>query len=82
MFHCKKKKKFPGDLITFTEETLNGKLHFYCSLCPLYLLKRSDFLEFLSFLLNIYLLVVSNRSKGVICETLSKIKIKSLKRRH
>ena len=24
-------KKFPADLVTFTEEILNGKLHFLCS---------------------------------------------------
>ena len=24
-------KKFPADLVTFTEESLNGKLHFLCS---------------------------------------------------
>ena len=23
--------QFPADLVTFTEETLNGKLHFLCS---------------------------------------------------
>ena len=23
--------EFPADLVTFTEETLNGKLHFLCS---------------------------------------------------
>ena len=26
--HC---TKFPADLVTFTEEILNGKLHFLCS---------------------------------------------------
>ena len=25
------KPKFPADLVTFTEEILNGKLHFLCS---------------------------------------------------
>ena len=25
---------FPADLVTFTEEILNGKLHFLCSVCP------------------------------------------------
>ena len=38
--HCKKmkfsikdvfSKQFPGDLVKFTEEILNGKLHFLCS---------------------------------------------------
>ena len=29
-----KKIKFPADLVTFTEETLNGKLHFLCNVCP------------------------------------------------
>ena len=23
--------QFPADLVTFTEETLNGKLHFFCA---------------------------------------------------
>ena len=36
MVHCKKKKKKKkkketADLVTFTEEILNGKLHFLCS---------------------------------------------------
>ena len=26
--------KFPGDLVTFTEEILNEKLHFLCSFSP------------------------------------------------
>ena len=26
-----KSKKFPANLVTFTEEILNGKLHFLCS---------------------------------------------------
>ena len=25
------REKFPADLVTFTEEILNGKLHFLCS---------------------------------------------------
>ena len=25
--------QFPADLVTFTEEILNGKLHFLCSAC-------------------------------------------------
>ena len=25
--------QFPADLVTFTEETLNGKLHFLCNVC-------------------------------------------------
>ena len=38
--HCKKMKfsikdffckQFPADLVKFTEEILNGKLHFFCS---------------------------------------------------
>ena len=30
--HCTKKfLQFPADLVTFTEEILNGKLHFLCS---------------------------------------------------
>ena len=27
--------KFPADLVTFTEEVLNGKLHFLCSVIDL-----------------------------------------------
>ena len=27
----KLRKQFPADLVTFTEEILNGKLHFMCS---------------------------------------------------
>ena len=29
--HCTKKMQFPADLVTFTEEILNEKLHFLCS---------------------------------------------------
>ena len=25
--------QFAGDLVTFTEETLNGKFHFFCVVC-------------------------------------------------
>ena len=35
LFHCTKNEVFhygfPGDLVTFTEEIYNGKLHFLCS---------------------------------------------------
>ena len=31
--------KFPADLVTFTEEILNGKLHFLCSGFSYFLLK-------------------------------------------
>ena len=31
-----KRKKFPADLVTFTEEILNGKLHFLCSVSKKY----------------------------------------------
>ena len=31
--HCTKKVRFPADLVTFTEQILNGKLHFLCSGC-------------------------------------------------
>ena len=27
--------QYPADLVTFTEEILNGKLHFSCSECPI-----------------------------------------------
>ena len=27
---CKKNPQFPADFVTFTEEILNGKLHFLC----------------------------------------------------
>ena len=29
-------EQFPVDLVTFTEEILNGKLHFLCSVCLIY----------------------------------------------
>ena len=29
--HCTKNEVLPADLVTFTEEILNGKLHFLCS---------------------------------------------------
>ena len=28
---CDERKQFPADLVTFTEEILNGKLHFVCN---------------------------------------------------
>ena len=28
---CDQMQQFPADLVTFTEETLNGKFHFLCS---------------------------------------------------
>ena len=33
--------KFPEDLVTFTEESLNGKLHFLCSINVNLLLETS-----------------------------------------
>ena len=30
---CTQKMEFPADLVTFTEEILNEKLHFLCSDC-------------------------------------------------
>ena len=40
--------QFPADLVIFTEEILNGKLHFLCSVCVLlkvaeFTLKRHSF---------------------------------------
>ena len=29
--------KFPADLVTFTEEILNGKLHFLCSVASVFI---------------------------------------------
>ena len=34
-------KNFPADLVTFTEEILNGKLHFLCSVNSENLKKRN-----------------------------------------
>ena len=31
VFSTAQKMKFPADLVTFTQEILNGKLHFLCS---------------------------------------------------
>ena len=41
--------QFPADMVTFTEEILNGKLHFLCSDSPLKLWIALVFIEILDF---------------------------------
>ena len=56
--------QFAADLATFTEEILNGKLHFL----------RSD----ISNLANIYLLKVDEQYTKILCKICSKLTIKTL----
>ena len=45
-FKCKS-YQFPADLVTFTEEILNGKLHFLCSeICESILSRLKNHIKF------------------------------------
>ena len=40
-------KKFPADLVTFTEKILNGKIHFFCTVIALAKLAIRNMKKFL-----------------------------------
>ena len=55
--------QFPADLVTFTEESLNGKLHFVCSAMVMFVIFRA-FLMFEQIFLSPIVkqsLIVSNK---------------------
>ena len=59
--------QFLADLVTFSDETLNGKPHFLCSVK----------LSASSYPYNIYLLKVNNRKTKKTCEICPKLTIKT-----
>ena len=72
--HCKKmkfsikdffSKQFPADLVKFTEEILNGKLHFFCSDNILVLKVPQS-----NFYLSIYFFSTPNLSFDVECDNI------------
>ena len=38
-------RQFPADLVTFTEEIVNGKLHFLCSELLIFILSKNEFVN-------------------------------------
>ena len=60
--------QFPADLVTYTEEIHNGKLHFSCS--------------FILYPPSIYLFKVNNENTRAVCKICSKLTIKTPERRH
>ena len=67
--------QFPTDLVTFTEEILNGNLHFLCSVIHVPLLWEIV-TNTGTFLTNIYLFKVNNRNTRKMCELCLKLTIK------
>ena len=59
------------DQTALTEQILNGKLHFLCSVCSL------NYTNCFMFPTGIYLFKVNNRNTRTICEICSKLTIKT-----
>ena len=60
--------QFPADLVTYTEEIHNGKLHFSCS--------------FILYPASIYLFKVNNENTRAVCKICPKLTIKTPERSH
>ena len=54
--------QFPVDLVPFTEEVLNGKLHFFCAVSVYYVLSRTRVVFLAS--LNQYIKIAVLSSKN------------------